>query len=135
MSKEPLYGWNWGQAFLEEEVLERYSLPQLQKRLKENRKKINDTMKYIFNYEWEHGGFDSRISSKMEMVEDLLEYCHRIERVMEKRGYRARKVSESLEFERGKDPHSALDVGKYRKVKKGDRVEVEYKGEKFMVLL
>lgn len=133
MGKEPLYGWNWGQAFLDEETLEKYSTIQLQKRLKENRKKINHTMKYIFNYEWEHGGFDSRINSKMEMVEDLLEYCHRIEGVLEKRGYRARSVRESLEFERGNDPKSSLNIGRNRKIKKGDRFEVEYKDKKYIV--
>ena len=69
----------------------------------------------------------------MDMVEDLLEYCHRIEKVLEKRGIRARTVRESFEFERGKDPKKALDVGPNRRIRKGDRVEVEYKGEKFTV--
>lgn len=132
MGKEPLYGWHWGEAFLEEEVLERHSTDQLQKRLKYHRKKINDTLKYVFNFEWGEE-WPSRLDGKMDMVEDLLEYCHRIEKVLEKRGIRARTVRESFEFERGKDPKEALDVGPNRRIRKGDRVEVEYKGEKFTV--
>ena len=36
---------------------------------------------------------------------------------------KARFVSESIDFERGEDPIKALDVGKSRKVRRGDLTE------------
>ena len=46
---------------------------------------------------------------------------------------RAKFVNEEIRFERGKDPKEELNIGRDRKIQKGDRVEVEYKGEKFTV--
>lgn len=46
---------------------------------------------------------------------------------------RAKFVNESIKFERGQDPKSAMDVGANRKVKKGDRVQVIYKDETMTV--
>ncbi len=42
---------------------------------------------------------------------------------------RAKFVNESIRFERGQDPKGAMDIGANRKVRKGDRVQVQYKDE------
>jgi hypothetical protein len=133
MGKEPLYGWNWGQAFLDEKTLEGYSYDKLKDLLKKNRENINHTLRYVFNFEWEGDPLPSRLNEKLDMVEDLLEYCHRIERVLAKRGYRARSVKESVSFERGEDPKKGLNIGRDRKVKKGDKIPVNYKGKEYIV--
>jgi len=42
---------------------------------------------------------------------------------------KARFVSESIDFERGEDPIKALDVGKSRKVRRGDHINVDLQFE------
>nr|HPI82948.1 hypothetical protein [Candidatus Paceibacterota bacterium] len=43
------------------------------------------------------------------------------------------KVDESVSFERGEDPKTALNIGRNRKVKAGDQIEVYYRGKKHVV--
>lgn len=42
---------------------------------------------------------------------------------------RAKFIQENLDFERGLDSKTALDIGKYRRIKKGDRFQTRYKDE------
>lgn len=46
---------------------------------------------------------------------------------------RAKFVNEDIRFERGADPKKLLDIGRNRKIRKGDRFEVTYNGEKYTV--
>ena len=50
-------------------------------------------------------------------------------RILESNHVQHMKLGESQNFERGKEPYKALDIGKYRTVKKGDKILVFYKGE------
>jgi hypothetical protein len=46
---------------------------------------------------------------------------------------RAKFVNEDIRFERGKDPKEELNIGRDRKVKKGDKIPVNYKGKEYIV--
>ena len=41
---------------------------------------------------------------------------------------RAKKVYGKLDFERGQNPYKVLNIGKYRIVKKGDKILIYYRG-------
>jgi hypothetical protein len=46
---------------------------------------------------------------------------------------KAKLVSESIRFERGSDPKETLDIGRNKKVRAGDEIEVSYKGKDYIV--